>query len=919
MKRIKFKLNGKEVEVEFEEGSRALDLLREVLGLTGTKEGCGRGECGACTILLDGEPVNSCLLLADKLEGKEVMTIEGMSSGSELHPLQRSFLEEGAVQCGFCTPGMILSATSLINAPSEIEENKVVEALSGNLCRCTGYKKIIEAVKKVRSSEVEKRETPDSYIGQKVPKKDGVELVTGKAKFAADLTFPGMVFALKKAAGVPSGILKKVFIEEALKSEGVLAVFLPSDLPGPNKIGVLPPYDQPLLCDAEIRYQGDGVALVVAQTREQAEKASKLIRCEIEPLEPVLQIEDALEEKSRKIHPQGNITFTRKLLKGNVEEGFSQSDLILENTYHTSIQEHAYLEPEAVVAVPENDGRITIYASCQSPFHLRLHIATNLNLPASRIRVVQPFVGGSFGGKDDVATEMGCLAGMAALKLGRPVKMVHTREEVMTQANVRHPAIITIKTGVKKDGTILSRKINIVLDGGAYASESPFVVMKTLLHAAGPYRIPHLDVTSTAVYTNKIYAGAMRGFGVPQVTFASEAQIDELARALNLDRLEIRKKNALLPGEPNATGQIFNSSVGLMDTIQAVERKIDWKNAEKKAHEQSDSRYRRGVGIACMLQGISNGAEGIDITSASVQMIQDGSAIVNVGLSEMGQGSRTIYAQIAAEVLGLSLDRVNVRQVDTDLVHDSGVTVASRSTTTCGKAVELAALQVKDSLLKMAGIMLQTDHEKIILKNNMALLKENHEVGIPLSQVATAAYWSGFPLMHLSVYKAPESRYDHETHQGEIYIAYNYGTHFMEVEVDTWTGKVKVLKHLACHDIGRVINLLGAEGQVEGASLMGVGFAHLEELLVKNGIVVNPNFSDYWIPTIQDRIPTESIFVEDQNPNGPFGAKGIGEPPLAGAAAAFVNAVSDALGIPLRKLPLKPQAIVEALSEKTER
>ncbi|MEM3448577.1 MAG: molybdopterin cofactor-binding domain-containing protein [Nitrososphaerota archaeon] len=917
MKKIQFKLNGKEVEAKVQEGLRALDLLREELGLTGTKEGCGRGECGACTILLDGKPVNSCLLFADKLEGKEVITIEGLSSEQGLHPLQRSFLKEGAIQCGFCTPGMILSAKSLVDSASELEEENVVEALSGNICRCTGYKKILEAVK--NSCSLEEDVSSNSYIGQKVPKKDGVELVTGKAKFASDLSFPGIVFAIKKVAGFPSGILKKVSIEEALKSQGVLAVFLPSDIPGPNKIGILPPYDQPLLCNSEIRYQGDGVALVVAQTREQAERASKLIRCEIEPLNPILEVEEALEEASRKIHPEGNITYTRKLLKGNVEEGFSQSDLILETTYRTSIQEHAYLEPEAVVAVPENDGRITIYASCQSPFHLRLHIANNLNLPASKIRVVQPFVGGSFGGKDDVATEMGCLAGMAALRLGRPVKMVHTREEVMTEANVRHPAIINIKTGVKRDGTILARKINIILDGGAYASESPFVVMKTLLHAAGPYRIPHLDITSTAVYTNKIYAGAMRGFGVPQVTYASESQIDEIAKALSLDRLEIRKKNALLPGDSNATGQIFTTSLGLMATIQAIEGKVDWKKAEKEARYESTPRYRRGVGIACMQQGISNGAEGIDITSASVQLIQDGSAVVNVGLSEMGQGSRTVYAQIAAEVLGLSLDRVSVRQVDTDLVHDSGVTVASRSTTTCGKAVELAALQVKESLLKMAGIMFQTEPEKILLKDNMALFKENPEAKIPISQVATAAYWSGFPLMHLSIYKAPESRYNHETHQGDIYIAYNYGTHFMKVEVDTWTGKVKVLKHLACHDIGRVINLLGAEGQVEGASLMGVGFAHLEELLVKNGIVINPNFSDYWIPTIQDRIPTEVIFVEDPNPNGPFGAKGIGEPPLAGAAAAFVNAVSDALEIPFRRLPLKPQAIVEALLKGEER
>ncbi|MCR4429199.1 MAG: molybdopterin-dependent oxidoreductase [Caldiserica bacterium] len=920
MKRISFTLNGKMTTVEFNSGARAIDVLRERLGLTGTKEGCGRGECGACTILLNGEPVASCLLLADKLEGQNVQTIEGLSFEGSLHPLQESFLKEGAVQCGFCTPGIILSAKSLLDRKKSPEEAEILEALTGNLCRCTGYNKIVKAVQEAAMGQegLRNKETfgDDSFIGKRIPKKDGYELVTGKAKFAGDLVFPGMVFAVKKAAGVPSGFLKKLDVEKAKKCDGVLAVILPSDIPGPNKIGVLPPYDQPLLVTDQIRYQGDGLALVVAETREQAEKATSLIEVEIEPIEPILEPEDALNQDDRKIHPEGNLIFKRRLVKGNIEDGFKESDVILETEYRSSIQEHAYLEPEAVVVVPENDGRITVYASCQSPFHLRLHIAANLGLPASKVRVLQPFVGGSFGGKDDVATEMGCLAGVAALKLMRPVKMVHTREEVMTQANVRHPSIIRIKTGAKRDGTLVARKIEIVLDGGAYASESPFVVMKTLIHAAGPYRIPNLDVTSMAVYTNKIYSGAMRGFGVPQVTFASEAQVDELARKLGIDRLRIRKQNALRPGDQNATGQVFDSSVGLIETINKVEDEVKWPAPLEDAKGYKNQRYRRGVGIACLLQGISNGAEGIDVTSASVQMIQDGSAVINVGLSEMGQGSRTVYAQIAAEVLGLSIDNVTVRQVDTDLVHDSGVTVASRSTATCGKAVEMASMAVRDSLAKMASLMLKTDPSKIVFKEDFAWSIENPSVRIPISQVATAAYWTGFPLMNLAIYKAPESRYDHETHQGDIYIAYNYGTHFMEVEVDVWTGKVKVIRHIACHDVGKIINRLGVEGQVEGASLMGLGFAHLEELVVKNGLVANPNFSDYWIPTIKDRIPTKALFVEDPNPNGPFGAKGIGEPPLAGAAAAFVNAVSDAIGLPVRQIPLKPEVILESFISK---
>lgn len=755
-------------------------------------------------------------------------------------------------------------------------------------------------------------------IGSPLSRVDGVELVTGRAQFTADLSWPGMVYACVHRAGVPSGRIRHVNIAKAITAPGVLAVLLPSDIPGPNIIGILPPFDQPLLTSRDIRYQGDGLAVVVAESRAQAERAVGLIETEIEPLSPVLDPEEALLDSARPIHPQGNIAFHRELRKGDIEVGFAQADVVVEEAYQTSFQEHAYMEPEAVLAIPESDGRITVYASCQSPFHIRGHVASNLAWPASRVRVIQPFVGGSFGGKDDVATEMACLACIAAIQVSRPVKMVHSREEVMTGANFRHAARIKIKTGAMRDGSLIARQIDILLDGGAYASESPFVVMKSLIHAAGPYRIPHIHVSSTAVYTNKVYAGAMRGFGVPQVTYASESQMDELAQRLNLDRLALRKRNALNAGDANATNQVFSSSVGLLETIQKVEERVDWPVISKGVYALDRSRFRRGTGLACMFQGISNGAEGIDVVGASIQMAQDGSVLVAVGLAEMGQGSRTVYAQIASEVLGVSLPQITVRWADTDLVHDSGPTVASRSTTVGGKAVELAAAAVKDSILKMAGMMFQQDANQIAIADDFVYLVNQPEQRIPLSQVATAAYWTGFPLMHLAFSKAPEAHYDHDTHQGDIYIAYNYGTHFMDVEVDTWTGKVKVLQHLACHDVGRVINQLGAEGQVEGASLMGYGFACTEEILQRDGKVWNPNLSDYWIPTFQDRLPTEVIFVERENPTGPFGAKGVGEPPLAGASAAFANAVSNALGIRFRRLPITPQRVLEEIKHISE-
>lgn len=754
-------------------------------------------------------------------------------------------------------------------------------------------------------------------VGRKVRKVDGLELVTGRALFTGDLKFPGMLYGCARRAGVPAARIRIVEAAAALALPGVAAVLTAADIPGPNRIGILPPYDQPLLASEEVRYEGESIALAVAGSREAARRAAAAVRVDLEELPPVLTVDEALAPGARRVHPGGNVTYSKKLIKGDVERGFAEADVVVENTYRTSFQEHAYLEPEAAVAVPGGDGRVTVYASCQSPFHLRGHIAANLALPASRVRVVQAYTGGSFGGKDDVATEIGALAAIAAVRLGAPVQIVHDREESIVGSNLRHASRIHCRTGAKRDGTLTAREVTVLLDGGAYASESPFVTMKSLIHAAGPYRVPNVRVESTAVYTNKTYCGAFRGFGVPQVTFASESQLDELAAALGLEPLELRRRNALRAGDPTATGQVFGQSVGIGQTIEAVAAQAGPGPAGAPSAAGSRTRTGRwlyGRGVACLLQGISNGAEGIDVVGASVQVGQDGSALVGVGLTDMGQGSRTVYAQVASEVLGISLEKITVRQVDTDAVHDSGPTVASRSTTVGGAAVFKAAREVAGSLLSMAARMFQCPEEQVVLREDCAVLAAEDKARLPLREVATAAYWTGLPLMHLAFSRAPDARYDHETHQGDIYIAYNFGTHLMDVRVDRWTGRVEVLRHLAAHDVGRVINPLGLEGQVEGGALIGLGLAHLEEVQFAGGRIRNANFADYAVPSILDRLPTQTIVVEDPSPAGPFGAKGAGEPPVAGAAAAFANAVADATGVRFTALPIRRSDIAAALA-----
>jgi CO/xanthine dehydrogenase Mo-binding subunit len=753
-----------------------------------------------------------------------------------------------------------------------------------------------------------------TVVGTRVRKVDAYELVTGKAKFAGDMRFPGMVHGFAARSRIPAGVIRHIGTDAARRQPGVLAVITARDIPGPNLIGILPPHDQPVLALDVIRYAGESVALVVAETHQAAKRAARVVELEVEPWDPILTVDAALSPGARKIHEAGNVTYARKLVKGDVEKGFARAEVILEDSFTTSNQEHAYIEPEVVCVVPSGDGRVTVYASCQSPFHLRGLIAANLALPASRVKVVQAYTGGSFGGKDDVAVEIGILAGTAALKLGRPVMIAHEREESIIGSTLRHAAHVTIRTGAMKDGTIVARSIRILLDGGAYASESPFVIMKAMVHAAGPYRIDNVFVDATAVYTNKTYCGAFRGFGVPQVTFASESQMDELARKIGVDPLALRLKNALRPGDATATGQSYERSVGLVQTIAV----IDERRRSLPPLPQSDGHWLYGRGISCMFQGISNGAEGVDVVGASVQVSQDGSVVVGVGLTELGQGARTVYSQIAAEVLGIPLSKITVKQVDTDSVHDSGPTVASRSTTVGGMAVKMAAGEVKKSLVSMAALMFKVDESLIVLKQDFAVLSVDDNARIPLASVATAAYWTGFPLMNLTFSRAPDAVYDHETHQGRIYIAYNFGTHLFDIRIERSTGRVEVIRHLACHDVGRVINPVGLEGQIEGASLFGYGLAHLEEVLYRDGRIINANFADYAIPSIKDRLPTEALAVEDANPTGPYGAKGVGEPPVAGAASAFANAVVNATGIRFMKLPITRQDICVALNHGTD-
>ena len=750
-----------------------------------------------------------------------------------------------------------------------------------------------------------------TVVGQSVEKNNARAMVQGKVLYTADMRLPGLLYARTKRADYAHARIKHIDVSRAAALPGVAAVLTAADIPGENSMGIII-MDHRLLVTDTVRCRGDNIALVVGE-KDVLDEAIEAIEVEYEPLPVVLDPLEALKEDAPRIHEKGNVTWQCDLVKGDVEAAFAQCDVVVEGTYRTGFQEHAYLEPEAALAVPEPDGRITIFVGCQTPYHVRGIAARALGRPFSAIRVVQSPTGGSFGGKDDANAEMAALAAIAAVRTGRPVMIDHTREEAVIGASVRHAAIIRYRTGATRDGRILARDIQVILDGGAYSSLSPFVSVKALAHSAGPYDIPNVRSRVTTVYTNKTYAGACRGFGVPQVTFASERQIDELATRLGMDPMEIRLKNGVQVGSATATGQVLRTGVGLRETIRQAAAAGEWES--RQARSCREGKVRRGTGMACMMQGVSNGAEGVDAVAASCQLNADGSVTIGCGMVDMGQGTNTAFAQVAAEILGIPLERVRVRGIDTDHTPDSGPTVASRGTTMGGRAVVMAATAAREKVLEMAARMLEVTPGDLDMREGMVVVKDAPEKALPLAQVVNAMYWTGQPINFEAWSKAPDARFDEHTHQGDFYVAFGYGTHVIDVEVDTETGQITILRHVAAHDVGKAINPRAVEGQIEGASLMGIGLGMLEELSYnEDGVMLNPNFTDYMIATAADSPDTQPIIVEDPGDWGPFGAKGVGEFPVSAAAAALANAVSDALGVPVQRLPVTPEYVLELLA-----
>lgn len=741
-------------------------------------------------------------------------------------------------------------------------------------------------------------------MGQYTGRLDAFGKVTGRALYAADRCFPGMLYGAVLRSPYPHARILQISTNAATRKKGVIAALTASDIPGARVFGVVVK-NQSVMAEDKVRFIGDGVAIVAALTEREAREAVGLIRVEYKLLPAVFDVEEAMKPDAPRIHQGDNVFIHHKVRRGSIEKGFQEAEVILKRSYRTQRIEHSYLEPEAALALPLPGDGIKIECCAQNAYSTRRSVSEVLGIPMNRVEIEQATMGGSFGGKDEVMTSLCCRAALLALKTGRPVKMVNTREESFLESYKRHPYILYYKIGAKKNGRLTAIEARIIADAGAYASMSPFVTWRSAVQAAGPYECLNVKTDAFAVYTNQAYTGAMRGFGSPQVNFAIESLMDELAQELNLDPLELRLKNCFTEGSVTATGQKLNPGVSLKEVLQKAAGEMKWemKRALYEGEKRNQDYIKRGIGLACSYRGVSLGAEGIDAAATVVSVQSDGSVIMWSGISDMGQGAQTAQAIIASEVLGISPDRITFFPVNTSRISDSGPTVASRGTIMGGSAAKKGAETVRDSMLKEASIILDESIDNLIMYNNWIFSSKNRTKKTSFSALAGECFNRGVKLFGFGWHKSPSTTWDEKTGQGQAYFTFVYGCNVAEVEVDTETGQVKVIRIAAAHDVGKAINRAGVEGQIYGGLVMGMGYGLMEEFSIQEGEPQCYNFDEYLIPTACDIPDMKAIIVENPDPLGPFGAKSIGEPATELAAPAILNAICHATGKRIRELP----------------
>ncbi|MDI6600681.1 MAG: molybdopterin-dependent oxidoreductase [Thermoanaerobacteraceae bacterium] len=753
------------------------------------------------------------------------------------------------------------------------------------------------------------------YVGKDIPRVDAYEKVTGTTKYMSDLSFDGMLWGKVLRSIHPHALIKSIDTSKAKALPGVEAVVTWEDVPGLNGFGIAI-QDQPVLCKDKVRYAGDAVAAVAAVSKEIAEEAALLIEVEYEVLPVVDDPIRAIEPDSPKVHESGNILLHTEIRKGDIDKGFDEADLIIENTYYASRQEHAFLETEDGIALIEEDGTLTVYAGSHYPHRDQLQLSRCLNMPVEKIRVVSSPVGGAFGGKDELTIQP--IMALLALKTGKPVKMVMPREESIISYWKRHPMIMIYRTGVKRDGTLVANDVKVYADTGAYASLGGPILNLALESSCGLYRIPHVHIDGYSVYTNNGISGAFRGFGVPQVTFAMESQMDIIAEKLGLDPIEFRRKNILKKGEVAPIGHHITTDVESEAVLDAMEGSRLWRERERyRGTDKNRPWIKRGVGLALSWQGMGLGVGLPDFGDAVIEMDPDGGFIVRVGCVEIGQGAMTVYAQVAAEALRFPIERIRVVIGDTRNAPDAGPTTASRAAYVGGKAIFLAAEEMNEKIKGYASGMLSVSPDEIEIDDGSAYVKTAKDKRVSYEEISSYAIERGGLPVAEGHFDLPTADKAIEGAFGLPHHIYSCCGQIAAVEVNTLTGQARVTDGAVVVDAGTVINQGGLEGQSEGGFVMGTGYALTEDLIIENGVVKTPNFSTYIIPTSKDMPSSiETIPVTNYESTGPFGAKGIGEIGMVPTAPAVTNAIYDAADIRVFKIPATGERIYELLKQK---
>jgi putative selenate reductase molybdopterin-binding subunit len=972
---LNFKLNGQSKTVECDPGDSLMKILR-LSGLWSVKHGCETGECGACSVLLDGKIAPTCVMLAGQVEGRSVVTVESLNPTLALHPIQQAFADTGAIQCGYCTPAMVLAAKMLLDREPNPSEAQVRETLNAVLCRCTGYVKPVEAVLRAAavlrgervppidgdstvpiesvfsplrlSPDDDRPETganvstqtkivtfptvdlrgPTEVVGKSEVKVDAVKLSKGKPVFTDDISLPGMLYAALLTSPHAHARIKSIDASRARALPGVHAVLTYQDVPriiyasGGQTWPNPKPWDQVSL-DSTVRHVGDRVAVAAAETPEIAQEALTLISVDYEVLPAVFTAEEAMRPGAPIIHAEPDAVGVKDARRnlatdihaalGDVEAALKESDHVYEKTYRVHQVQQAHIEPHVCITYWDDDDRLVIRTSTQVPFHVRRMIAPLLGLPVKRIRVIKPRIGGGFGGKQEMLIEDLCAH--LTLATNRPVRFEYTREQEFTSARSRHPQTLTYRAGVMNDGSLHALDLHVVENTGAYATHGLTVVSVTGLRGLATYRCPTFRFQGDIVYSNIPTPGAFRGYGAPQAEFALECLMDEIALDLNRDPVEFRMQNAVRVGDPilvtaalgegtseGAQAQIVQTCA-LPQCVEQGAAAIRWDRKLDKQWQIDPDRphIRRGLGMAVCMHGTA--IPGLDMGGASIKMNDDGSFNVLVGGTDLGTGSDTVLAQIAAETLGVPLNDIIIYSSDTDFTPFDVGAYASSTTYISGGAVKKAAEQVRQQIYKRAAQMLRASTDGMTLRDRQVFCADGRSVSLGAVALDSLHTTDQQQIMatasHMSAHSPPP-----------------FGAQFAEVEVDTQTGQVTPIKLVMAVDCGTAINPRAAQGQIEGGMIQALGYAICEEMpMDAEGRQLATRYGDYRIFQADEVPELEAILVPTYEPSGPFGAKAAAEIPMDGVAPAVANAVAHALGVRLRDLPLTPEKVWRAVRQ----